>query len=155
MSDGIHPDEVTMAAFISACAHLGALDLGREIHLYILQNGFDLDVYIGSTLIDMYAKCGSLDKSLSVFFKLLEKILFCWNSAIDELVAQRYADEALKMFSRMERKKIKPNGITFISVLSACTHARLVEEGRRMFLSMTNDYSISPEVGHHGCMVDL
>ena len=87
MSDGIHLDEVTMAAIISACAHLGALDLGREIHLYILQNGFDLDVYIGFTLIDMYAKCGSLDKSLSVFFKLLEKNLFCWNLAINELVA--------------------------------------------------------------------
>lgn len=155
MSKGIHPDEVTLATIISACAHLGALDLGKEIHLYILQNGFDLDVYIGSALIDMYAKCGNLDRSLSVFFKLQEKNLFCWNSVIDGLAVHGYANEALKMFRRMEREKIKPNGITFISVLSACTHAGLVNEGHRMFLSMTDDYSIPPEVGHYGCMVDL
>uniref|UniRef100_A0A2N9GYI2 Pentacotripeptide-repeat region of PRORP domain-containing protein n=1 Tax=Fagus sylvatica TaxID=28930 RepID=A0A2N9GYI2_FAGSY len=155
MSKGIHPDEVTLATIISACAHLGALDLGKEIHLYILQNGFDLDVYIGSALIDMYAKCGNLDRSLSVFFKLQEKNLFCWNSVIDGLAVHGYANEALKMFRRMEREKMKPNGITFISVLSACTHAGLVNEGRRMFLSMTDDYSIPPEVGHYGCMVDL
>ncbi|GMY31765.1 pentatricopeptide repeat-containing protein At1g06143 [Fagus crenata] len=155
MSKGIHPDEVTLATIISACAHLGALDLGKEIHLYILQNGFDLDVYIGSALIDMYAKCGNLDRSLSVFFKLREKNLFCWNSVIDGLAVHGYANEALKMFRRMESEKIKPNGITFISVLSACTHAGLVNEGRRMFLGMTDDYSIPPEVGHYGCMVDL
>lgn len=153
--NGISPDEVTMATVISACAHIGALDLGKEIHLYALQNGFDLDVYIGSALIDMYAKCGSLDRSLLVFFKLREKNLFCWNSVIEGLAVHGYVDEALKMFGRMEREKVKPNGVTFISVLSACTHAGLVEEGRRRFLSMTNDYSIPLEVGHYGCMVDL
>ncbi|KAG6679366.1 hypothetical protein I3842_14G127200 [Carya illinoinensis] len=154
-SNGISPDEVTMATIISACAHLGALDLGNEIYLYVLQNGFDLDVYIGSALIDMYAKCGSLDRSLLVFFKLWEKNLFCWNSVIEGLAVHGFADEALKMFSRMEREKIKPNGVTFINVLSACTHVGLVEEGRRRFLSMVSDYSIPHEVGHFGCMVDL
>ncbi|KAK0580562.1 hypothetical protein LWI29_003476 [Acer saccharum] len=74
--NGFSPDEVTISSVISACAHLGALDLGKEIHLYLMQNGFNLDVYIGSALIDMYAKCGSLDRSLSVFFKLQEKNLF-------------------------------------------------------------------------------
>ncbi|KAA8538040.1 hypothetical protein F0562_027380 [Nyssa sinensis] len=151
----ISPDEVTMATVISVCAHLGALDLGKEIHLYVMQNGFDLDVYIGSALIDMYAKCGSLDRSLVVFFKLREKNLFCWNSIIEGLAVHGYAEEALAMFSRMEREKIKPNGVTFISVLSACTHAGLVEEGHRWFLSMARDYSIPLEIEHYGCMVDL
>uniref|UniRef100_A0A5B7A6W9 Pentatricopeptide repeat-containing protein n=1 Tax=Davidia involucrata TaxID=16924 RepID=A0A5B7A6W9_DAVIN len=151
----ISPDEVTMATVISACAHLGALDLGKEIHMYVLQNGFDLDVYIGSALIDMYAKCGSLDRSLVVFFKLREKNLFCWNSVIEGLAVHGYAEEALAMFSRMEREKIKPNGVTFISILSACTHAGLVEEGRRWFLSLARDYSIPLEIEHYGCMVDL
>lgn len=152
---GISPDEVTMATVISACAHLGALDLGKEIHLYILQNGFDLDVYIGSALIDMYAKCGALDRSLLVFFKMQDKNLFCWNSAIEGLAVHGFSKEALAMFSKMEREKIKPNGVTFVSVLSSCTHAGLVEEGRRRFSSMTQDYSILPEVEHFGCMVDL
>ncbi|KAG6629994.1 hypothetical protein CIPAW_14G123800 [Carya illinoinensis] len=112
-NNGISPDEVTMATIISACAHLGALDLGNEIYLYVLQNGFDLDVYIGSTLIDMYAKCASLDRSLLVFFKLREKNLFFWNYVIEGLAVHGFADEALKMFSRMEREKIKPNGVHF------------------------------------------
>ncbi|KAF7112170.1 hypothetical protein RHSIM_RhsimUnG0254100 [Rhododendron simsii] len=154
-SQGINPDEVTMATVISACAHIGALDLGKEIQLYVMQNGFYLDVYLGSALIDMYAKCGSLDRSLVVFFKLQEKNLFCWNSVIEGLAVHGCAQEALAMFSRMEKENIKPNGVTFISVLSACTHAGLVEEGRKRFLNMSNHYSIPPEIQHYGCMVDL
>ncbi|KAM7521689.1 hypothetical protein LguiA_011591 [Lonicera macranthoides] len=154
-ANGISPDEVTMATVISASAHLGVLDLGKEIHLYVLQNGFDLDVYIGSALIDMYAKCGSLDRSLLVFFKLQEKNIFCWNSVINGLALHGHANEALAMFSRMEKEKIKPNGITFISILSACTHAGLVHEGRRRFQSMLHDFSIPPEIEHYGCMVNL
>lgn len=152
---GISPDEVTMATVISACAHLGALDLGKEIHYYIMQHGFNLDVYIGSALIDMYAKCGSLDRSLLMFFKLREKNLFCWNSVIEGLAVHGYAEEALAMFDKMEREKIKPNGVTFVSVLSACNHAGLIEEGRKRFASMTRDHSIPPGVEHYGCMVDL
>ncbi|GAV58878.1 PPR domain-containing protein/PPR_2 domain-containing protein [Cephalotus follicularis] len=154
-ANGIRPDGVTMATVISACAHLGALDLGKEMHLYVMQSGFDYDVYIGSSLIDMYAKCGSLDRSLLVFFKLREKNLFCWNSLLEGLAAHGYGKEALSMFSKMEKEKIKPNGVTFVSVLSACTHAGLVHEGRMRFLSMTFDYAIPPEIEHYGCMVDL
>lgn len=154
-TSGINPDEVTMSTIISACAHLGALDLGKEIHLFVMQNGFDIDVYIGSALVDMYAKCGSMDTSLLVFYKLRDKNLFCWNSIIEGLAVHGYAKEALAMFSRMEKEKIKPNRVTFISVLTACTHAGLVEEGRKRFLSMTNKYYIAPEVEHYGCLVDL
>ncbi|CAL1414807.1 unnamed protein product [Linum trigynum] len=151
----ITPDEVTLASVISACAHLGALDLGKEIHYYVMQNGFDLDVYIGSSLIDMYAKCGSLERSLLVFYKLRDKNLFCWNSIIEGLAVHGYAEEALGMFSKMKRERIKPNGVTFISILSACAHSGLVEEGRKWFKSMTCDYYFPPQLEHYGCMVDL
>ncbi|KAL5577694.1 hypothetical protein UlMin_019393 [Ulmus minor] len=154
-TNGVSPDGVTMSTVISSCAHLGALHLGKEIHLYVMQNGFDVDVYMGSALIDMYAKCGALDRSLLVFFNLHNKNLFCWNSVIEGLAVHGCAEEALVMFGMMEKKNIKPNGVTFVSVLSACTHAGLVDEGRRRFLSMTNDYSITPEIEHYGCMVDL
>lgn len=90
-----------------------------------------------------------------MFFKLREKNLFCWISVIEGLAVHGFADAALRLFSRMEREKIKPNGVTFISVLSAYTHAGVVEEGRRRILSMASDYSIPHEVGHYGCMVDL
>ncbi|KAM7254301.1 hypothetical protein ACFE04_031983 [Oxalis oulophora] len=153
--NNVNPDQVTMATVISACAHLGGLDLGKEVHFYLMQNGFDLDVYIGSALIDMYAKCGSIDKSLLMFFKLKEKNLFCWNSIIEGLAAHGYGKQALAMFKKIEKVKIRPNGVTFISVLSACTHAGLVEEGRKIFQCMSLDYCISPEVEHYGCIVDL
>ncbi|XP_065871064.1 pentatricopeptide repeat-containing protein At1g06143 [Euphorbia lathyris] len=152
---GICPDMVTMATVISACAHLGALDLGKEIHHYLMQNGFKFDVYIGSALIDMYAKCGNLDTSMLVFIKLQEKNLFCWNSMIEGLAAHGYAEEALKLFGEMERERIKPNGVTFVSVLSACAQAGLVEEGHRRFKRMIHDFSICPAIEHYGCMVDL
>ncbi|KAI4354344.1 hypothetical protein L6164_003214 [Bauhinia variegata] len=151
----ISPDEVSMTTVISACAHLGVLDLGKEIHLYLMLNRFHLDVYIGSALIDMYAKCGSLDRSLLVFYKLQNKNLFCWNSIIEGLAVHGYAEEALKLFCKMEKKEIKPNAVTFISILSACVHAGFVEEGRQRFMSMIRDYSITPQVEHYGCMVDL
>ncbi|KAK2414097.1 putative pentatricopeptide repeat-containing protein [Trifolium repens] len=149
------PDEVTITTVISACAHLGALGLGKDVHFYLMVNGFGIDVYIGSTLIDMYAKCGSLERSLLVFYKLKEKNLFCWNSMIDGLATHGYAKEALRMFEEMEREGIRPNGVTFVSVLTACTHAGFIQEGRRLFFSMIEDYCISPRVEHYGCMVDL
>jgi len=149
------PDEVAITTVISACAHLGALGFGKEVHFYLMVNGFGIDVYIGSALIDMYAKCGSVEKSLLVFYKLQEKNLFCWNSMIDGLAAHGYAKEALRMFEEMERERIRPNRVTFVSVLTACTHAGFIQEGRRLFVSMIEDYCISPQVEHYGCMVDL
>ncbi|RHN45812.1 putative tetratricopeptide-like helical domain-containing protein [Medicago truncatula] len=149
------PDEVAITTVISACAHLGALGFGKEVHFYLMVSGFGIDVYIGSSLIDMYAKCGSLERSLLVFYKLKEKNLFCWNSMIDGLAAHGYAKEALRMFAEMEREGIRPNRVTFVSVLTACTHAGFIQEGRRFFTSMIEDYCISPQVEHYGCMVDL
>ncbi|GAB4841701.1 hypothetical protein Ancab_022423 [Ancistrocladus abbreviatus] len=155
INNGLNPDEITVATVISSCAHLGALDLGKQIHFHVMQQRLFLDVYIGSALIDMYAKCGSLDRSLVIFLKLREKNLFCWNAVIAGLAVHGHGKEALAMFNRMLKGKIKPNGVTFISLLSACSHAGLVDQGRQMFLSMTHDFSISPEIEHYGCMVDL
>lgn len=153
--EGIIPDEVTMSAVISACAHLGLLEIGKDIHMYTMQNRFVLDVYIGSALVDMYSKCGSLERALLVFFNLPKKNLFCWNSIIEGLAAHGSAQEALKMFAKMVTELVKPNAVTFVSVLTACTHAGLVEEGRRIYRSMIDDYSIVSNVEHYGCMVHL
>ncbi|KAG7591097.1 Pentatricopeptide repeat, partial [Arabidopsis thaliana x Arabidopsis arenosa] len=155
MEERIIPDEVTMSTVISACAHLGVLEIGKEVHMYTVQNGFVLDVYIGSALVDMYSKCGSLERALLVFFNLPKKNLFCWNSIIEGLAAHGFAQEALKMFAKMEMESVKPNAVTFVSVFTACTHAGLVEEGRRIYRSMIDDYSIVSNVEHYGCMVHL
>ncbi|KAK9160347.1 hypothetical protein Syun_006688 [Stephania yunnanensis] len=152
---GVSCDAVTMASVISACAHIGALEIGRDMHVYAMRNGFKLDVFIGSALVDMYAKCGSIENSLVVFFKLKEKNLFCWNAIIEGLGMHGYGERALEMFKMMEVERVKPNGVTFVGVLTACTHAGLVEEGRRCFTSMIHHYSIAPGIEHYGCMVDL
>ncbi|KAK9137923.1 hypothetical protein Sjap_008517 [Stephania japonica] len=154
-SNGVGCDAVTMASVISACAHIGALEIGRDMHVYAMCNGFKLDVFVGSALVDMYAKCGSIESSLVVFFKLQEKNLFCWNAIIEGLGMHGYGERALEMFKMMEVERVEPNGVTFVGVLSACTHAGLVEEGRRCFKSMIHDYAIAPGVEHYGCMVDL
>ncbi|KAK9742360.1 hypothetical protein RND81_03G166700 [Saponaria officinalis] len=155
IENGVSPDEKTLATIISCCAHLGALDLGRKMHFYIFEEGFSIDVYIGSTLIDMYAKCGRLDRSLVVFFNLREKNLFCWNSIIDGLATHGHGKSAIEMFETMIMTNVKPNKITFISVLSACTHAGLLEKGHELFQRMIDDFHIHPHVEHYGCMVDL
>ncbi|CAK9140641.1 unnamed protein product [Ilex paraguariensis] len=116
-ANGVKPDEVTRATVISVCAHIGVLDLGNQTHLYVIHNGFDLDVYIGSALIDMYIKCGSKDRSLVAFLKLRNKNLFCWNSVIEKLAVHGYTEEALAMFNRMENEKMKPNGVTIAGFL--------------------------------------
>ncbi|CAN6438826.1 unnamed protein product [Victoria cruziana] len=154
---GVDPDEVTLSTVLSACAHLGALEIGKKIHVFVSQRKqIYLDVYIGSALIDMYAKCGSIERSLLVFFKLREKNLFCWNSLIEGLAMHGCAVEAIALFRKMEMgKKVMPNGVTFVSVLSACDHAGLVDVGREVFSSMTRIYEITPEIEHYGCMVDL
>ncbi|KAL8465369.1 hypothetical protein ACS0TY_034753 [Phlomoides rotata] len=154
-SAGITPDDTTMATVISACAHLGALEKGKEMHWYVTQTRSNIDVYIGSALIDMYAKCGVLERALVVFFKLQEKNIFCWSSVIDGLAYHGYANEALSMLDKMEKERIEPNRVVFLSALVACTHAGLVEEGKRRFLEMTTKYSILAEIEHYGCMVDL
>lgn len=151
----IIPDEMTLSIVVSACAHLGSLEIAKETHQYILQNRFKIDVYIGSALIDMYAKCGSMERSLVVFYKLREKSLFCWNALIEGLSVHGHGKEALSMFSTMIKEKMVPNSATFISILCACSHGGLVEEGRSWFLSMSLDYGISPRVEHYGCMVDM
>ncbi|KAH6821675.1 basic helix loop helix DNA-binding superfamily protein [Perilla frutescens var. hirtella] len=154
-SSGTRPDDMTMVTVISACAHLGALEKGKEMHLYVMRTKSDIDVYIGSALIDMYAKCGVVERALVVFFKLQEKNLFCWSSVIDGLACHGYAEQALAMFDTMEKEKIEPNRVIFLSVLAACAHAGLVEEGKRRFCEMTSRYGILPVIEHYGCMIDL
>ena len=130
---GITPYQVTMATVIAACAHHGALDAGKQVHQYAMLNGFKLDVRMDSALIDMHAKCGSLERSLEAFSRLEQKNLFCWNSMIDGLAIHGRGREALNMFYRMEEEaRIGPNWVSFVCVLNACTHSGLVEQGRRI-----------------------
>ncbi|KAK9154499.1 hypothetical protein Sjap_001979 [Stephania japonica] len=151
----VEPDEIAMLAVLSACADLGALELGEWIHDYIEKHGMCKMVPLTNVLIDMYVKSGSIEKALQVFEKMKHRSVITWTTVIAGLALHGHGREALDIFSCMEKARVKPNEVTFIGVLSACSHVGLVEMGSWYFSIMSSRYHISPKIEHFGCMVDL
>ncbi|PIA29178.1 hypothetical protein AQUCO_06200042v1 [Aquilegia coerulea] len=152
---GVEPDKVTLSSVLSACASLGAMDYGRWIHLYIDQHKIEWDAHIGTSMVDMYAKCGSIEMALCVFRQMHHRNIFSWNAMLGGLAMHGHGAEALDHFGQMLKFGIRPNEVTFLAVLTACCHNGLVDEGRRQFHHMVHIYNISPKIEHYGCMVDL
>ncbi|XP_028072859.1 pentatricopeptide repeat-containing protein At1g08070, chloroplastic-like [Camellia sinensis] len=153
--ENVEFDYITMVSVISACANLGALNTGKWIHKLVRNKGLETNVSITNALIDMYAKCGNIDLARDAFNKLPHKSVVSWTSIIGACASHGHGDDALKLFTKMKEEGIRPNSFTFISVLTACRHSGLVEEGKKHFESMTKDYLIGPAVEHCACMVDL
>ncbi|KAI3830663.1 hypothetical protein MKW92_030993 [Papaver armeniacum] len=153
--EGIEINEFTLVNVLSACAHLGAFEMGKWVHGYIHKNAVFLNPTLATALIDMYMKCGYVDEASQVFDKLTERSISTWNSIIGGLAMHGYGEAALERFNKMLRTGTKPDHITFIGVLSACTHSGMVEKGREHFYSMTRDFEIEPHIKHYGCLVDL
>ncbi|KAK9276701.1 hypothetical protein L1049_006237 [Liquidambar formosana] len=149
------PNDATLVTVLSACARLGALDLGKWLHVYAHSNGLKGNVYVGNALIDMYAKCGVIENAMDVFKSMGTKDLISWNTIIGGLAIHGHGADALSLFSEMRNSKEKPDGVTFIGILCACTHMGLVEDGFSYFQLMVDNYSIVPQIEHYGCMVDL
>uniref|UniRef100_A0A9I9DLE1 DYW domain-containing protein n=1 Tax=Cucumis melo TaxID=3656 RepID=A0A9I9DLE1_CUCME len=152
---GFKPDEATLVSVISACARLAALEQGKWVHAYIKKNGLTINVILGTTLIDMYMKCGCVETALEVFYGMIEKGVSTWNALILGLAMNGLVESSLDMFSNMKKCHVTPNEITFVGVLGACRHMGLVDEGQHHFHSMIHDHKIQPNVKHYGCMVDL
>ncbi|XP_010914716.1 pentatricopeptide repeat-containing protein At5g48910 [Elaeis guineensis] len=153
---GVAPNKITLVSILPAVAQLGALSQGRWIHAYMDKMGMEADSILGSALVDMYSKCGCIVDAVGIFEKLKHKELSAWNSIILGLAAHGRGREALCFFSRMQKDSLRtPNDITFTGVLSACTHAGLVDEGQMIFDLFTNHYKIIPNIRHYGCMIDL
>ncbi|XP_057978581.1 pentatricopeptide repeat-containing protein At5g15300 isoform X2 [Malania oleifera] len=153
---GEQPDEVTMLSLLSACADMGDLDVGQKIHLSLLEmSSGDLSIVLSNAMIDMYAKCGSIERAIKVFQGMREKDASTWNSIIGGLAFHGNAEKSIHLFVEMQRLKIRPNEITFVGVIMACSHAGKVEEGREYFKLMTDKYHIEPNIKHYGCMVDM
>ncbi|KAG7033178.1 Pentatricopeptide repeat-containing protein, partial [Cucurbita argyrosperma subsp. argyrosperma] len=153
---GQRPDDVTMLSILSATADLGDLEVGKKIYrsIFDMYCG-DISVLLGNALIDMYAKCGSIENALDVFRAMRDKDTSSWNSIIGGLAFHGHANESINLFQEMLRLKIRPNEITFVGVLVACSHAGKVQEGRMYFNLMIDSYKIEPNIKHYGCMVDI
>ncbi|XP_020576486.1 pentatricopeptide repeat-containing protein At3g21470 [Phalaenopsis equestris] len=151
---GIGPDEFTVSCILSACAQLGSLDSAMEVHEFIRRRKIKMNCFVLNGLVDMYAKCGDLDKARRIFNTMIIRNDSCWNSMISGLASHGWSEEALELFSLMEASEVKPNSITFLVVLSACTHGGFVEQGLQIFRSM-HKYGLKAGVEHYGCLVDL
>ncbi|KAI4326222.1 hypothetical protein MLD38_031557 [Melastoma candidum] len=149
--------EVTIVSVLGACAEMGALEVGRKIHDLLKQRRLSVDGYLGIALVDMYAKCGNLSLAWEVFNEVKMKPISCWNAMIMGLAVHGFSSEALDLFVKLEgsASEVRPNRITFIGVLMACSHRGLVDEGRALFEAMTTEYGIERDMKHYGCMIDL
>ncbi|XP_040994937.1 putative pentatricopeptide repeat-containing protein At3g08820 [Juglans microcarpa x Juglans regia] len=153
--ENLKPDRYAMVGVLSACARLGALDLGDWASRLMDRNEFLTNPVLGTALIDMYAKCGSMVQGWEVFKGMKEKDRVVWNAIISGLSMNGHVKAAFGLFAQIEKTGIQPDGNTFIGLLCGCTHAGLVDEGRRYFNSMDLVFSVTPTIEHYGCMVDL
>eukprot|EP01018_Ginkgo_biloba_P011283 Gb_07570 [translate_table: standard] len=151
----VKPNSEIFAIVLPVCADLAALEQGKEIHEFIIRGGFQTDVFVGNTLVDMYAKCGRIENACNVFNQMPKRDVVSWTTMIIGYAMHGHGKEALKIFEQMQHSGTKPNQITFVGVLSACCHAGLVDEAWQYFDFMHRYYHITPTMEHYGCMVDL
>ncbi|XP_068327852.1 putative pentatricopeptide repeat-containing protein At5g37570 [Pyrus communis] len=152
---GVGPDETFVLGIISACSQLGVLGTAESIAGDFLGQSTLSNLQVVTSLIDMYAKCGSIERAVQIFEMARKKDLLCYSTMISAFANHGLGQDAISLFEEMKREGIKPDGICFLSVLSACNHAGLVTEGRRYFKQMTFEHGIHPSVKHYACVVDL
>lgn len=155
VGDAVRPDKITVASVLSACASLGAIDHGNWVYGYLRRNGLEFDMVIATALIDMYGKCGHVNRASEIFRAMPKKDVLAWTAMISVYALHGYGKLALALLKEMDLQGVRPNHVTFVGLLSACAHAGLVEEGRWCFDMMTHIYSIEPRVHHYACMVDI
>ncbi|XVF76382.1 hypothetical protein PTKIN_Ptkin13bG0262100 [Pterospermum kingtungense] len=155
---GIRPDEVTLAAVLSACAGVGALTFGERLHRSCIEGELcSRNVILSTALIDMYSKCGNIDSALDMFHRIPKDLrtVPLFNSMIYGLAQHGLGESALAVFKEMELIGLRPDRVTFEAVLSACSHSGSIEEGMELFRLKSNVYGIKPHMEHYSCMVDL
>ncbi|KAK6919877.1 Pentatricopeptide repeat [Dillenia turbinata] len=151
----IKVDEITVLGVVLACTQLGALDMGKWIHAYIDKNCIRMSISLGTALIDMYAKCGSIEVAKVLFDEMPLKDVRTWSIMIGGLASHGFAKEALTLLEKMQKVGLHPDSVTFTSVLSACSHGGMVDEGLKILDEMREQYNVEPTIEHYGCIVDL
>ena len=151
----VEVDKFTFTSIFSACASAGVLEFGRQVHSYIKKIGHGLDVFLGSSIIDMYVKCGSLNDAWLIFDQAKDRNVVLWTSMISGCALHGQGRDAVRLFELMLNEGITPNEVSFVGILNACSHAGLLEEGCKYFRMMRESYGIKPKAEHFTCMVDL
>ncbi|KAJ7533971.1 hypothetical protein O6H91_13G073700 [Diphasiastrum complanatum] len=158
----LKPNQITFVCVLDACASLAALEIGQEIHAAITEAGYeghvsyyDGQVVVGTALVNMYGKCGSVDEARSVFSRMRYRNVISWNAMILACAQNGQGEEALDLFNEMQHQGIKPDHITFLGVLAACSHTGQVDKARQFFQSMSKDHGIAQKVDHYVCLIDI
>ncbi|KAI3458022.1 hypothetical protein Pfo_014685 [Paulownia fortunei] len=148
-------NEFTFASLLSGAASIGAVGKGEQIHARLLKAGFESSLCICNALISMYTRCGNIEAGFQVFNEMEDRNVISWTSIITGFAKHGFAKTALELFKQMLDIGVEPNEVTYIAVLSACSHAGLIDEGWRHFDSMYREHGIRPRMEHYACMVDI
>ncbi|KAL5741081.1 hypothetical protein ACOSQ2_030261 [Xanthoceras sorbifolium] len=145
----------TIVSILSACTQLGVISHGKQIHGHVYRLGFQKNSFISAALVDMYSNCGRLDIACKIFENSREKSDAAWNSMISAYGYHSRGIKAIELFHEMCNSGIRPNKSTFVSLLSACSHSGLVNEGLWYYRHMLEKYEVKPVTDHHVCLVDM
>nr|XP_048333783.1 pentatricopeptide repeat-containing protein At4g14050, mitochondrial-like [Ziziphus jujuba var. spinosa] len=148
-------DPLVLSSIVGACANLAVLELGRQVHGQVIALGYESCLYISNALVDMYAKCSDILSAKYIFGGMQRRDVVSWTSIIVGAAQHGQAEEALALYDKMVKSGTKPNEVTFVGLLYACSHVGLVSKGRDLFKSMMEDYKISPSLQHYTCLMDL
>ncbi|CAN1137160.1 Pentatricopeptide repeat-containing protein At3g63370, chloroplastic [Linum perenne] len=151
----VQPDSVTLVSLLSAIANLSSLNKGKEIHGFLTRKIFLLKDSLANSLVDMYARCGNLENAYKVFDCIRNKSLITWTTMINAYGMHGKGKEAVELFSSMENQKLIPDHITFLTLLYACSHSGLIDEGKSFLHVMKYKYQLEPWPEHYACLVDL
>ncbi|KAM3341063.1 pentatricopeptide repeat-containing protein [Capsicum galapagoense] len=154
MGLALRPNEFTFTILLSACMGSGCFGHGKSIHCHIILMGYGSYVHVANAVLSMYCKCGEVKDAFDVFESMKSKDLVSWNSMICGYGQQGHGIQAIELFEEMKKRKVRPDSITFLGVLSSCRHSGFVKEGMSYFYSMV-DYGVKPELDHYSCIVDL
>ncbi|KAM0000167.1 putative tetratricopeptide-like helical domain superfamily, DYW domain-containing protein [Helianthus debilis subsp. tardiflorus] len=152
---GIEADAMTMVSVLQSCAHLGALQQGRWAHEHVIRARMGVNVYLGAALINMYARCGSIDEARQVFDKMPQRDIVTWTAIICGYGMHGLAHLSEYLFVQMVSSGLKPDAVTFVGVLAGFSHNGMVEKGWYYFNKMSNEFGVKPALEHYSCMVDM
>lgn len=153
--EGHRPNQFTISTILNSCAGNCQLELGQQLHGFICKCGLDTDDYINGSLIDMYAKCGSIKEARKAFDLVPVSDVVSWTAVIYGYALHGCVAHALELFWRMQKLNVRANAVTFLCLLSACSHAGMVEEGLKLLWSMKRQFGLEPEMEHYACVVDI
>ncbi|KAI3731651.1 hypothetical protein L1987_62840 [Smallanthus sonchifolius] len=153
--DGVEPDEYSLGSIISSCANLASLEEGAQFHGQAQVTGLISFITVSNALVTLYGKCGTIEKSNQLFNEMKIKDEVSWTALISGYSQFGEANKTINLFDRMLTSQLRPDGVTFIGVLSACSRAGLVDKGREYFKSMVKEHGIVPVSDHYSCMIDL